>query len=105
MFTQGKDGLILGRQFCDSKDYLEKVKCVHFLLNFCTGKPVCQSAEVTLGNRGTLERCEPSYLLIKLLVHQQVRLGPASEEPHDVLPHLWAQQLCQARSGRPGLHL
>lgn len=63
------------------------------------------SAEVTFGNRGTLKRWEPSYLLVELLVHQQVRLGPASEEPHDVFPHLWAQEPRQARSGRPGLHL
>lgn len=46
-----------------------------------------------------------SYLFVELLVHQQVRLGPASEEPHDVLAHLRAQQLRQTRSRRPGLDL
>ena len=45
------------------------------------------------------------YLLVELLIHQQVCLGPPSEEPHDVFSHLWAEQLSQARSGRPGLHL
>lgn len=46
-----------------------------------------------------------SDLLIQLFVHQQVRLGPASEEPHDVFSHLRAQQLRQAGSGGPGLDL
>ncbi len=46
-----------------------------------------------------------SYLLVELLVHQQVRLGPSSEEPHDVLSHLRAQQLRQTRSRCPGLNL
>lgn len=45
------------------------------------------------------------YLLVELLVQQQVRLGPPPQEPHDVLPHLRAQQLRQTRPRRPGLHL
>lgn len=45
-----------------------------------------------------------SNLLIELLVHQQVCLGPTSEEPHDVFPHLWAQKLRQAGSRCPGLN-
>lgn len=44
------------------------------------------------------------YLPIELLVHEQIRLSPSSEEPHDVLPHLRAQKLRQIRSGCPGLH-
>lgn len=46
-----------------------------------------------------------SHLPVQLLVHQQVGLGPASEEPHDVFPHLRAQQLRQAGSGGPRLNL
>lgn len=46
-----------------------------------------------------------SHLPVQLLVHQQVGLGPASEEPHDVFPHLRAQQLRQAGSGCPRLNL
>lgn len=46
-----------------------------------------------------------AHLLIQLLVHQQVRLRPPPEEPHDVLSHLRAQQLCQARSRCAGLNL
>lgn len=46
-----------------------------------------------------------SDLLVQLFVHQQVCLGPASEEPHNVFSHLRAQQLRQAGSGRPGLNL
>lgn len=55
---------------------------------------ICEAGERTV-----------SDLLVQLLVHQQVCLGPASEEPHDVLSHLRAQQLRQARSGCPGLNL
>ena len=46
-----------------------------------------------------------SYLLVQLLVHQKVGLGPAAQEPHNVFPHLGTEKRGQAGPGGPRLHL